>query len=106
MDQVQREAELIEQAVAGDETAIERLLLSYYDRLRARLARKLPATRDVVVVEVGFEDVAEFDLELVEVGRESLDVTLGIDHERHAIVAEHVRRVPEPRSPDAFDVQR
>ncbi len=43
MEGADSESELIVRAVAGDATALERLLLGYYDRLRARIARKLPS---------------------------------------------------------------
>ncbi|MHC4697391.1 MAG: RNA polymerase sigma factor [Planctomycetota bacterium] len=43
MEQRATELELIDRAVNGDAAALERLLLAYYDRLEARIARKLPA---------------------------------------------------------------
>lgn len=38
-----RQVELIEQAGTRDHRALERLLLEHYDRLAARISRKLPA---------------------------------------------------------------
>ena len=43
MDSHRNERELIEQAVAGDESALERLMLMHHSRLAADLGRKLPA---------------------------------------------------------------
>lgn len=37
-----QESQLIDQAVDGDRAALERLMLFYYDRVQARIARKLP----------------------------------------------------------------
>jgi RNA polymerase sigma-70 factor (ECF subfamily) len=43
MDSQRNESELIDQAVAGDESALERLMLMHHSRLAADLGRKLPA---------------------------------------------------------------
>ena len=48
--------QLLTQAVAGDQAALERLLLIYYDRLTARIGRMLP---DDVRSQVGIEDILQ-----------------------------------------------
>lgn len=48
--------EMIASAVAGDGTALEELLLGYYDRLLRRVARKLPASLRGTVCE---EDILQ-----------------------------------------------
>ena len=50
------QAELIESAVAGDRSALERLLLGYYDRLARRINQKLPAFLRGIVTE---EDILQ-----------------------------------------------
>ncbi len=45
------ETDLIARAVAGEEPALERLLLAHADRLRAHIGRKLPAALRSVVAE-------------------------------------------------------
>ena len=49
-------SDLIERAVAGEQPALERLLIRYYDRLTDRLARKLPASLRASVSE---EDILQ-----------------------------------------------
>ncbi|RMF77808.1 MAG: sigma-70 family RNA polymerase sigma factor [Planctomycetota bacterium] len=56
--------QLVQQAIAGDRTALEELLLLHYDRLLARIARKLPtdlrgALSPEDVLQDVFLDVAE-----------------------------------------------
>ncbi len=52
----QGEPELIRMAIDGDQLALERLLLSYYDRLTQRIARRLPASLRPTVSE---EDILQ-----------------------------------------------
>ena len=47
---------LIDRAVAGESAALERLLLAHYDRLAARIARRLPADLRATVSE---EDILQ-----------------------------------------------
>jgi RNA polymerase sigma-70 factor (ECF subfamily) len=65
------EQEFVAQAVAGDAAALERLLLSHYDRLAAEIARKLPrhlasviAPDDVLqeAFVVAFREIRHFQL--------------------------------------------
>lgn len=52
----QTESALVEQAVAGDPAALERLLLAHHDQLEARLSSKIPASLRAVI---GPEDVMQ-----------------------------------------------
>ena len=75
MADAERDTDLVERAVGGDQAALERLLLSYYDRLARRMARRLPAGLRATVSE---EDILQqtfigaFDgIERFELGRSS-----------------------------------
>ena len=56
MDEGEREAGLLAQAVAGEQAALEELLLTYYDRLLRFIAPKLPASLRGAI---GAEDILQ-----------------------------------------------
>ena len=56
MNENEIEPELIDLAVAGDERALERLLLTYYDRLHRRIERRFPPSLRGAVAE---EDILQ-----------------------------------------------
>ena len=56
MAEAESEEALVARAVAGETFALERLLLTYHDRLARRLGRKLP---DALKGRVGVEDVLQ-----------------------------------------------
>ena len=56
MSESEAENALISRAVAGEQAALEELMLTYYDRLSRRIARKLPASLRAAVNE---EDILQ-----------------------------------------------
>ncbi|OLC09893.1 MAG: hypothetical protein AUH39_03530 [Chloroflexi bacterium 13_1_40CM_67_9] len=84
----------------------ERRILARVDRDRPKV-RKRARARDVVVVDMRFERVADEDTDAGSRGEIGVDVPVGIDEERDARVGirDEVARVSDPGVKELFDQQ-
>ncbi len=74
------------------------------DEVGVGASGRLGSAGDVIIVEMRLEHHGEGAAVLVDGGEEPIDVTLGIDEHRHALVGEHMCRVAEAGRPDRRDV--
>ena len=81
------------------------VVLAIDEVLSTGALREREATGDVVVVDVGLEDVGEPDPVLLEQGEDPVDVALGVDHERDLTVVNEVGPVTQRRGLDGNDGQ-